>query len=146
MEKEAFSLETGEISKVVQVGEHWVIMYCQGRTEPVVTDFDAVKDELHKNILEKKMRLAMSDKFYQLKEHAQIDNFLAGTSQTGKAAVQSARGDRHGFRSIVHSLHFDTHDLRAGSLVHGSPASLVTTNRELNDEALDHSHRPDPCV
>jgi hypothetical protein len=91
LEKEAFNLQTGEISKVVQVGEHWVIMYCQGRTEPVVTDFDAVKDELHKNILEKKMRLAMSDKFYQLKEDAQVDNFLAGTSQTGKAAVQSAR-------------------------------------------------------
>lgn len=91
LEKEAFNLQTGEISKVVQVGEHWVIMYCQGRTEPVVTDFDAVKDELHKNILEKKMRLAMSDKFYQLKEEAQIDNFLAGTSQTGKAAVQSVR-------------------------------------------------------
>ncbi len=91
LEKEAFGLQTGEISKVVQVGEHWVIMYCQGRTEPVVTDFDAVKDELHRNILEKKMRLAMSDKFFQLKEEAQIDNFLAGTSQTGKAAVQSVR-------------------------------------------------------
>ncbi len=93
LEKEAFSLKAGEISKVVQVGEHWVIMYCQGRTEPVVTesDFDAVKSELHKNIMEKKLRLAMYDRFMQLKEDAQIDNFLAGTSQTGKATVRAAR-------------------------------------------------------
>jgi hypothetical protein len=66
-------------------------MYCQGMTEPVVTDFDAVRDELHANILEKKMRLAMYEKFVTLKEDAQIDNFLAGTSQTGKAAVEAMR-------------------------------------------------------
>ena len=91
LEKEALNLKPGEISKVVQVGEHWVIMYCQGLTDPVVPDLDAVKDELYKNILEKKLRLAMYEKFEQLKEEAQIDNFLAGTSQTGKATVREAR-------------------------------------------------------
>ncbi len=93
LEKEAFSLRTGEISKVVQVGEHWVIMYCRGQTEPVVTDFDVVKEELHKNIFEKKLRLAMSDRFMQLKAEAQIDNFLSGTSQTGKADIEAIRHD-----------------------------------------------------
>lgn len=91
LEKEAFNLKVGEISKVVQVGEFWVIMYCQGQTEPVVTEFDAVKDEIHRTILEKKMRLAMYEKFQQIREEAQIDNFLAGTSQTGAADVRSAR-------------------------------------------------------
>jgi hypothetical protein len=91
LEKEAFAMQTGEISKVIQVGEHWVIMYCTGQTEPVVTDFDAVKDELHRNILEKKMRLAMYEKFQQVREAAQVDNFLAGTSQTGSDAIRSAR-------------------------------------------------------
>jgi len=91
LEKEAFNLRPGEISKVVQVGEHWVIMFCQGQTEPIVTEFNAVKNELHKNILEKKMRLAMFERFQQIRENAQIDNFLLGTSQTGKAAVQAAR-------------------------------------------------------
>jgi parvulin-like peptidyl-prolyl isomerase len=91
VEKEAFSLQTGEISKVVQVGQYWAIMYCRGQTEPVVTDFDVVKDELHKNIYEKKLRLAMSDRFMQMKEEAQIDNFLAGTSQPGKANVDAIR-------------------------------------------------------
>ena len=91
LEKEAFKLQRGELSKVVQVGEHWIILYCLGRTEPVVTDFDAVKEELHNMILEKKMRLAMGVKFQSLRTEAQIDNFLAGTSQPGRAAVDIAR-------------------------------------------------------
>lgn len=91
LEKEAFSLQTGEISKVTQVGEYWITMFCLGRTAPVVTDFDAVKDELHKNILEKKLHLAMTEAFRSLRQEAQIDNFLAGTSQPGREAVRSAR-------------------------------------------------------
>lgn len=91
LEKEAFGLKGGELSKVIQVGENWVILFCLGRTDPVVQDFDAVKDELYKNILEKKMRLAMVEKIQQLRKDAQIDNFLTGTSQPGRAAVRSAR-------------------------------------------------------
>ena len=91
LEKEAFKLQQGELSKVVQVGEHWIILFCLGRTEPVVKDFDAVKEELHNMILEKKLRLAMGAKFQSLRTEAQIDNFLAGTSQPGRAAVNIAR-------------------------------------------------------
>ena len=91
LEKEAFRLQRGELSKVVQVGEHWIILFCLGRTEPVVTDFDAVKEELGKMILEKKMRLAMSNTFKSLRADAQIDNFLAGTSQPGRNAINVAR-------------------------------------------------------
>ena len=43
-----------------------------------------VKDELTKDIQEKKLRLAMAKEFDRLKDTAQIDNFLAGTSQTRK--------------------------------------------------------------
>ncbi len=91
LEKEAFSLQSGEISKVVQVGEHWVIMYCQGRTTPRITNIDDVRDELRKDIHEKKLRIAMAEQFEKLRENAQIDNFLAGTSQAGAAAVRSSR-------------------------------------------------------
>lgn len=91
LEKEAFSLKEGELSKVVQVGDYWITMLCLGRTAPVVTDFDAVKDELHSNILEKKLNIAMADAFSDMRANAQIDNFLAGTSQPGREAVRSAR-------------------------------------------------------
>lgn len=92
LEKEAFSLSEGERSKVIQIGEHWAILYCKGFTNPKVSDFDAVKEELHANILEKKMRLAMGEEMQRVQTDAQIDNYLTGTSQTGKAMVRSARG------------------------------------------------------
>ena len=91
LEEEAFSLQPGEISKVVQVGDNWIIMYCLGRTQPRVTDFEAVRDELNANIREKKLRLAMGKRFQAMREDAQIDNFLAGTSQTGRAAVRAVK-------------------------------------------------------
>lgn len=91
LEKEAFSLSANEISKVIQLGEHWAILFCKGRTSPKVDDFDAVAGELHDNILEKKMRLAMYDAMERIRNDAQIDNYLTGTSQTGKAMVRSAR-------------------------------------------------------
>ena len=84
LETEAFSLQPDKLSKVIQVGEHWVIMYCLGQTTPRVNDFDAVKNELERNILEKKMRVAMSVAFEKLQKQSQIDNFLTGTSQPGQ--------------------------------------------------------------
>jgi hypothetical protein len=60
-------------------------------TEPVVTEFDAVKEHLYQDILEKKLRLAMEDEFLALRGDAQIDNFLAGTSQSGKALRAAAK-------------------------------------------------------
>ena len=91
LEAEAFSLSKNEISKVIQLGEHWAILFSKGRTHPQVADFDAVQDELHKNIHEKKMRLAMQEELQRINQDAQIDNYLTGTSQTGKAMVRSAR-------------------------------------------------------
>lgn len=91
LEKEAFRLKEREISQIVQVGQNFVILMCKGRTEPVVSDFNAVKEELHKDILEKKFRIAMANRFRSLRDAAQIDNFLSGTSQPGAAAVREAR-------------------------------------------------------
>ena len=93
LEKEAFRLKAGEISNVVQRGESWVTMLCLGHTDPVVTDPDAVRQDLSDDILEKKMRIAMGRAFSRLRDHAQIDNFLKGTSQPGRAAIQANRRD-----------------------------------------------------
>ena len=93
LEKEAFRLKAGDISNVVQRGESWVTMLCLGHTDPVVTDPDAVRQDLNDDILEKKMRIAMGRAFSRLRDHAQIDNFLKGTSQPGRAAIQANRRD-----------------------------------------------------
>jgi parvulin-like peptidyl-prolyl isomerase len=87
LEEEAFKLGPGELSGLIYAGEQIVILRCKGRTKPEVIDFEAVRGELHKDILEKKQRLEMAKLFDQLKETAQIDNFLAGTSQSGQPAL-----------------------------------------------------------
>ena len=47
------------------------------------TDFNAVRGELVKDIQEKKLRMLMTKEFDRLREVSQVDNFLAGTSQSG---------------------------------------------------------------
>jgi parvulin-like peptidyl-prolyl isomerase len=84
MEKEAFRLKQGELSGIIAMGDKYIILRCLGRTQPIVKEFDAVKDELYRDIQEKKLRLAMAKEFDRLKDSSQIDNFLAGTSQAGQ--------------------------------------------------------------
>ncbi|MBW3599920.1 MAG: peptidylprolyl isomerase, partial [Planctomycetes bacterium] len=84
LETEAFRLKPGDLSAIVNVAGKSIIMRCLGRTKPTVTDFSAVRDELYKDIREKKLRIAMAAQFDQLIEGAQIDNFLTGSSQIGK--------------------------------------------------------------
>ncbi|MGD9722303.1 MAG: peptidylprolyl isomerase [Pirellulales bacterium] len=88
LEKEAFLLKPGELSGIVQVGEAYIILLCEGHTEPIKTSFEEVKDILYRDIHEKKQRITMAKLFESLKENARIDNFLAGTSKVPKREEQ----------------------------------------------------------
>ena len=81
IEKEAFSLQPGELSSIIQVGDKFVILFCEGYTEPTRFEFDEVRDLIYEDLYEKKLRLAMAQKFHALQDAAEIDNFLTGTSQ-----------------------------------------------------------------
>jgi len=94
VEEEAFKFTKDDpLSAIIAIADKYIILYYVGRTEPVVTDLADVKDELLRDIHEKKLRLAMSQEFDRLKDVAQIDNFLAGNSQDGRtAAVRAGSG------------------------------------------------------
>lgn len=83
LEEEAFSLQPGQLSRIIQVagGGRYVILLCEGSTEPVHVDFASVRGELYADIHEKKLRAAMADYFKKLQESATIDNYLAGRVQ-----------------------------------------------------------------
>jgi parvulin-like peptidyl-prolyl isomerase len=87
IEDEAFRLKPGDISGIVAVEGQFIVLRCQGRTRPVQSDFNAVKTELSKDIHEKKLRLLMTKEFDRLRQVAQVDNFLAGSSQSGARSV-----------------------------------------------------------
>lgn len=89
IEKEAFRLAAGELSGIVEVEKQFIILRCQGRTKQVQPDYTKVRDELYKDILEKKQRVLMTKEFDRLKDVSQVDNFLVGTSQSGVRPASS---------------------------------------------------------
>jgi parvulin-like peptidyl-prolyl isomerase len=93
LEKIAFEeLKPGEMSGIIEIGQQFVVLRSQGFTSPVVRDQSVVRDELYKDVLEKKTRVAMRIALDQLLESAQIDNYLDATSQLGaekQAALQN---------------------------------------------------------
>lgn len=93
VEEQAFQLKQGELSSIISLADKFIIMRCTGRTKQVVTEITPeIRAELERDIAEKKLRTAMAKEFDRLKEAAQVDNFLAGTSQSGKkTAAKGAR-------------------------------------------------------
>ena len=81
LEDVAFELQPGELSGVIQLGDKFVILKCEGRTERVAVNLQEVEQILREDIFEKKLRMAMGQRFEELRAKARIDNFLAGTSQ-----------------------------------------------------------------
>ena len=90
LEREAFALKTGELSGIIQIADRFMILLCEGYTKPVEVTFDEVREELHRDIFEKKQRIEMARYFTHLRESASIDNFLAGTSQSPKSNIPAA--------------------------------------------------------
>lgn len=90
LEKAAFALQPGQLSGIVQVGDKFVILLSEGHTQPDNIRMADVRDILQRDIYEKKLRLAMSEKFESIRERSRIDNYLAGTSHAppGQARVR----------------------------------------------------------
>ena len=94
LEEVAFALAPDELSGIIQLGDKFVILKSEGRTEPVDVNPQEVREILRQDIFEKKLRVAMGEKFEEIRARARIDNYLAGTSQapervkpTGNAAT-----------------------------------------------------------
>ena len=80
LEDVAFQLQPGQLSGIVQVEDKYIILRSEGRTKPIDVKESEVRDLLQRDIFEKKLRMAMSEKYDQIRSSAKIDNFLAGTS------------------------------------------------------------------
>jgi parvulin-like peptidyl-prolyl isomerase len=96
LEDVAFKLQPGQLSGVIQVMDKFVILRCEGRTERVDVDEKDVRDILYRDIYEKKLRMAMGQKYEEIHDRARIDNYLAGTSHEPEkpAAAREQAGVR----------------------------------------------------
>jgi parvulin-like peptidyl-prolyl isomerase len=89
LEEVAYQLQNGQLSGIIQVSDKFIIMLCEGRTERIEVDESEVRDLLHRDIYEKKLRMAMSVKFEEINSRARVDNYLAGSThapETPRAA------------------------------------------------------------
>jgi parvulin-like peptidyl-prolyl isomerase len=93
LEREAFQLKKGELSGVIQVGENFVILLCEGFTEPVKIDMKEAKTYIYEDLHEKKQRMAMAKEFERLQDACEVDNFLAKTLHHPKIKVDPAKVD-----------------------------------------------------
>lgn len=87
IEKEAFAMKTGELSGIIATGDKYIIMRSQGLTKPVVEEIEAVRAELERDLLEKKINIAMGLKFDELKQAAEIDNFFSTSKEPPRVAT-----------------------------------------------------------
>lgn len=80
IENVAFRMKPGEISEIIQVGTTWVILKCEGFTEPVVTDIEEVRERLFNDLVETKVQEEVAKLFEKLKKDSRIDNYWKGTT------------------------------------------------------------------
>jgi parvulin-like peptidyl-prolyl isomerase len=84
LEDAAFKLQAGELSEIVQMGDKFIILRCEGRTERMDIDLNdpQVRNILQRDIFEKKLRMAMGEKFEEINSRARVDNYLVGSTHS----------------------------------------------------------------
>jgi len=82
LEDEAFKLQPGELSGIIQVEESFVILFCEGHTQPKQFTMEEVGDLIRRDVYEKKLRQAMLKEYDLIRKSATIDNLVAGTVQS----------------------------------------------------------------
>ncbi|MBI1900316.1 MAG: peptidylprolyl isomerase [Planctomycetia bacterium] len=98
LEREAFALKPGEISGIIQVDDKFIILYLRGFTKPANVRFEEVRDEIYKDLYEKKLRVEMAKAYDDMMSQARYDNFLSNEHHAPKAQGSAARqGGEKGF-------------------------------------------------
>jgi len=86
IEREAFKLEPGDLSGIMQLGDHFIILKCVRHLRPIEVSLADVRKDLHADIYEKKEIRAIDDLYQKLQEQASIYNYMSG-KVTQPAAV-----------------------------------------------------------
>jgi hypothetical protein len=81
LEKEAFALKPGELSQIIQIDEHLVILFCVGYIDPLPVKIEDVRVDLIADKLEKKQQAIIARYFERLHEQAVLTNYLTGETK-----------------------------------------------------------------
>ncbi|MFM8805601.1 MAG: peptidylprolyl isomerase, partial [Planctomycetia bacterium] len=141
LERQVFALKPGELSGIVQIADRFMVILCEGFTDPAQVKFAEVRNELYDDIHEKKQRIEMSRYFSHLREAATIDNFLAGTSQSPTRPTAAGPGPQGGGMpaapTLPTGLQADAGQPRAGSRKVAGPANAQPQSSGVRPASLD---------
>jgi foldase protein PrsA len=97
IEQAAFKLKPGEISPIVQLDDtlqRYVILKCEGRTEPIVTELDEqIAAELEEQIKRQKVQEQVAKVFETLKKGTRVDNYLTNTTTGATRSTVGAKSE-----------------------------------------------------
>lgn len=97
IEATAFKLKLGEVSAIVQLdnaAQRYVILKCEGRTEPVVRELDKqVQAELEDQIKREKVQEQVAIVFDNLKKETRVFNDFTGEATGGVKTSNVTRSD-----------------------------------------------------
>jgi len=97
VEEVAFKMKPGHISAVVQLDDspsRYVIMKCEGRTDPVVTQLDdQVRAELEDQLRKQKTQELVAKVFQEIKDNTRVDNYYTNTATGGTKPGNVSRTD-----------------------------------------------------
>lgn len=97
LEEQAFALQPGELSGIIQTDGKYVILLCQGRTAPETVALKDVQSQLYDHVYRVKLNDAMSKLFDEMQQTASVTNHLdpsqsrqPSKSRTSGAAASTA--------------------------------------------------------
>ena len=96
IEREAFSLQPGQISSILEVAGQYVILKCEGRIPPRNVNRSAVEPQIIEKIKDEKLRGVAEDLYVKLQSSATIQNVYNDpqSRQTMPGVVATVNGDR----------------------------------------------------
>lgn len=90
IEDEAFRLRPGEISALIGTGETYILLYCLGRTDPIVDDINDVRAELTEDLYERTLRIKMGTEINRLLAAAKTRTYLPGRKVIKKDTLRKS--------------------------------------------------------
>lgn len=96
----AFKLKDSEISGIIQLGDgldRYVILKCEGRTEPVAHDPEDVRARLHADLVEEKVQESIARTFEKLKKASHVDNYITRTATRPMQQISSTAETKSDF-------------------------------------------------
>jgi parvulin-like peptidyl-prolyl isomerase len=132
IEKVAFEMIDGEVSPVIEVHKQFVILKCEGRTQPAGLKKEEVKGRLEEFVRDRKLRTEAGAVFKKLQDDSQVVNVYNDPNQRAKMP---------GVAATINGKTITIRDLAEACIDrHGEQVLDVMIHKKLLEQELKRKH------